>query len=145
MAIYANEDGTVKDLTPFGTCKIKIFHALHQIVQNSSTTETAIDLTSLIDSMGTPTHVFIFDYYFRCYKTGNTDIVQESYYISGDVCDGQSSLRTGTVCPSYNGLQRTDGYIKIKLKNVKTSATVTDTTKWIKVRWSNSAIVLIWE
>ena len=145
MAIYANEDGIVKDLTPFGTCKIKIFNALHQITNSSTTTETTIDLTSLIDNMGTPAHVFVFDYYYRNYKTGNTDIVQESYYRSGDDCNGQSSLRSGTVCAAYNGIQKTDGYIKIKLKNVKTSATVTDTTKWIKVRWSNSAIVLIWE
>ena len=147
MAVYANEDGVMKDLTPFGNCKIKIFHALHQIVQNQSTTETAIDLASLIDSMGTPDHVFIFDYYYRCYNDSNSQvhIVQESFYRTGDECDGRSSIRSGTICPSYGGIQKTDGYIKIKLKDVRTSATVTDTTKWIKVRWANSVVILVWE
>ena len=106
MAIYANEGGVVKDLTPFGTCKIKIFRALHEIVQNPSTTETAIDLTSLIDSMGTPTHVFIFEYYYRCYDINTTNIVQESFYRAGDACDGQSSLRNGLVATNFNEIQR---------------------------------------
>ena len=147
MAIYANEDGVMKDLTPFGNCKIKIFHALHQIVQSASTTETAIDLTSLIDSMGTPVHVFIFDHYYRRYNDNNSEvhIVQENFYRTGNACDGISSIRSGTICPSDRGIQKTDGYIKIKLKDVRTSATVTDTTKWIKVRWSDSVIVFVWE
>ena len=144
MAIYANENGTVKDLTPFSTGAIKILRLTASI--NSSTQE---DITDLINANGIPDHILIFSHYFDWYSAGsnsgvchlywhlqNSDaffdrIVQSVYHqgnsgVSESINDFSTSFNSNSVYTTID---------------IRTSTT----TKYIKSTGDDITVLMIWE